>query len=65
MCVGGVVLKIRHKELAVLLGVSEGYSRVLLRRRGLKLSNEYLYEIMDMVRCIKSRRDGKVLTTIK
>jgi len=43
------MLKIKHKELAILLGVSKAYSRTLLNRKGLRLSNKYLNEIMALV----------------
>jgi hypothetical protein len=43
------MLKIRHKELARLLGVSEKYSRTLLYRRKLRLTNNHLDDIIDII----------------
>ncbi len=43
------MLRIKHKELAEILGVSVGYSQVLLHRKGLKLTNRYLVEIIDLI----------------
>lgn len=43
------MLKIKHKELANILGVSEQYSRLLLHREGLQLSNKFINEIINLV----------------
>ena len=43
------MLRIKHKELAEILGVSVGYSQVLLHRKGLKLTNRYLMEIVSLI----------------
>lgn len=51
-----IMLKIKHKELASLLGVSEQYSRLLLYRHKLHLSNKNLNEIINLV--IKRREDA-------
>ncbi len=43
------MLKIKHKELARLLGISERYSRVLFFRLGLKMRNDYLGRIIELI----------------
>lgn len=43
------MLRIKHKDLAEILGISEGYSATLLHRKGLKLTNRYLKEIAELI----------------
>lgn len=43
------MIRIKHKELAALLGVSVPNSRIILHRAGLKISNKYLNEIIGLV----------------
>ena len=53
------MLRIKHKELAEILGVSKGYSQVLLHRKGLKLTNQYLKEIIDLIITRKQAVKGR------
>jgi hypothetical protein len=55
------MLKIKHKELAKILGISIGYSRVLLGRNKMKIRQEYLYKIIDL---IVQRREKKTIERI-
>lgn len=43
------MIKIKHKELAMLLGTTAGYSRKLLCLKKLKISNKYLVEVIDLI----------------
>ena len=43
------MIKIKHKELAMLLGTTTGYSRKLLCIKKLKINNKYLNEIIDLI----------------
>lgn len=47
---GKLVLRIKHKQMAKLLGISERYCRVLFFRRKIKLTNEYLEEILNLIK---------------
>jgi len=44
-----IMIKIKHKELASILGVSTGYSKQLLHRKKIRLSNEFLNEIINLI----------------
>jgi hypothetical protein len=43
------MVRITHKEIAKILGVSEGYSQQLFHRKGLRMSNQYLSEIIEII----------------
>jgi hypothetical protein len=43
------MLKIKHKELARLMGTTPGYTQILLFRKKLKLNNKYLDAIIDLI----------------
>ena len=44
-----IMVRITHKELAAIMGISEGYSQQLFHRRGLKMTNRYLKEIVGLI----------------
>ena len=44
-----IMVKITHKDLASLLKISESYSRQLLFRKHIKLSNKYLPDIINLI----------------
>jgi hypothetical protein len=54
-----IMIKIKHKELAVLLDTTEGYSKTLLNRKKLRLNNKYLFEIIDLI--VARRRKKEVI----
>ena len=54
-----IMIKIKHKELAVLLDTTEGYSKTLLNRKKLRLNNKYLFEIIDLI--VDRRRKKEVI----
>jgi hypothetical protein len=43
------LIKITHKEVAVLIGKSEGYTRQLLKRRGIALKPENTGPLVDLI----------------
>ena len=43
------MVRITHREFAAILGISEGYSQQLFHRKGLKMTNRYLQEIIDLI----------------
>jgi len=43
------MIRITHKELAEILGISPNYSRVLLHRAGVRLRQENLHEVMEVI----------------
>lgn len=53
------MIKIKHKELALLLGVSVRYSQQLIYRRGWRLNNAHFKEIMDLVYEYRRRNEGR------
>jgi len=54
-----IMIKIKHKELAVLLDTTEGYSKTLLNRKKLRLNNKHLFEIIDLI--VARRRKKEVI----
>jgi predicted HTH domain antitoxin len=44
------MIRITHRELSEILGVSLGYCHQLLHRRKIRLTNEYLGEIVNLIR---------------
>jgi len=55
------MIKIKHKELAYLLGTTERYSRTLLYRKGMRMENKYLVEIIDLIveKRMKQKQESK------
>jgi hypothetical protein len=55
------MIKIKHKELALLLGISEEYSRRVLSRNKLRIENRYLVEIIDLIveKRMKQKQESK------
>ena len=45
-----IMIRITHRELSEILGVSLGYCHQLLHRRKIRLTNEYLGEIVNLIR---------------
>lgn len=43
------MIKITCREIAQLTGKSEGYIRVLLHRKGLRIKPEYFSDIFDLI----------------
>jgi len=43
------MVKITHKEVAMLIGKSENYIKVLLHRRKVFLKQDYLEKIIDLI----------------
>ena len=56
------MIKIKHKELALLLGISEEYSRRVLSRNKLRIENRYLVEIIDLIveKRMKQKQESKI-----
>ena len=52
------MIKITCKEIAVLIGKSEGYTRVLLHRKGLKIKAIYLSDIFDLIQKYRGKLSG-------
>ena len=53
------MVKIKHKELADLLGTTEKYSRTLLNRKKIRLDNKYLPDIIDLI--VARRRKKEII----
>ena len=49
------MIKIKHKELAKILGLSEKYIKILLFRKKIKLKQVDLYKIIDLI--VERKRD--------
>jgi hypothetical protein len=51
------MLKIKHNDIARILGISVGYSQLLLFRNGLKLKQEFLDQVIRLI--AKRLENGK------
>jgi DNA-directed RNA polymerase specialized sigma24 family protein len=43
------MLKIKHEDIARILGISRGYSQLLLHRNKLKLKQEFLDQVIRLI----------------
>ena len=59
------MIKLKHKELAKILGTTVGYSHQILHRKKLKLNNQYLDEIIKLIVDNAMNKKEKILKNKK